>query len=78
MRELSNKLKAVATMKAFEIYHEIDDDKKMAFCVRGIIEDMLRHLNDDDLEEISNHLPAEILQQAIDHIDEQEIPDLVN
>ena len=65
-------------MKAFEIYHEIDDDKKMAFCVRGIIEDMLRHLDDDDLEEISNHLPAEILQQAIQQIDEQEIPDLVN
>lgn len=79
MRDLPNRLKAVATMKAFEIYHEIDEERKMAFCVRGIIEDMLRHLDDEDLEEMSEQLPAEILQMAIDKIDEQEeVPELMN
>ena len=79
MRDLPNRLKAVATMKAFEIYHTIDEERKMAFCVRGIIEDMLRHLDDEDLEEMSEELPAELLQLAIDKINEQEeIPELMN
>ena len=79
MRDLPNRLKAVATMKAFEIYHEIDDDKKMAFCVRGIVEDMLKHLDDEDLEKMSGNLPADLLQLAIKRIDEQEeIPELMN
>ena len=79
MRDLPNRLKAVATMKAFEIYHTIDEERKMAFCVRGIIEDMLRHLDDEDLEEMSEQLPSDLLQLAIDKIDEQEeVPELMN
>ena len=79
MRDLPNRLKAVATMKAFEIYHEINEEKKMAFCVRGIVEDMLKHLDDEDLEKMSGNLPADLLQLAIKRIDEQEeIPELMN
>ena len=71
-RDVTSKQKAICIMHAFGVVHSMSKKEKKEYIIRDIIDTMVNHFSDEEIEEVGSHIPPAILQRTIDKIESEE------
>ena len=74
-RELPSRLKAICMMKAFEVTQSMSKKERKNYIMKDIIHTMINNLSDDEIRELAEDLPNELIEITTKKIEADEVRD---
>lgn len=78
MNELTSKRKAIITMRAWQAIDKMEEEERLKILMSVVMHQMSKTLSEEEIDEIGENLPDDILSMTKDTIEQHEEPELLN